>query len=235
MVMDSTKLFADKKYLLFDFDGTIVDSSQGIFAAIQYALKQLNLPAVDQKILNTFIGPPLLDSFIQLGLSADLAKQAVSCYRSFYEKEAMYQLQMYPKIKESLQILSQSYPLYIASSKPEVFVKQLAEHLAIAQYFTGIYGADLSGERSKKADVISYALASANLKANEGVMIGDRSHDCSGAKINQLSAIGVLYGFGSQKELLSAGADYLCASPEELVLLFKKEALIDKAKNADDI
>lgn len=213
----------DKKYLLFDFDGTIVDSSQGIYASIQYALAQLALPTVNQKILATFIGPPLLDSFKQLGLSDEKANQAVKYYREYYAKTAMYQVQMYPQIKEALKSLSKQYALYIASSKPEIFVKQIASHLAIDQYFTGIYGADLEGKRAKKADVIKYALTTSNLMSSAGLMIGDRAHDCLGAKANQLDAIGVLYGFGSKEELLAAKAKYLCDTPLDLVTLLTKK------------
>lgn len=209
----------NKKYLLFDFDGTLVDSSQGIFASIQYALAQLALPSVDQKILTTFIGPPLLDSFKQLGLSDENANQAVKYYREYYAKTAIYQVQLYPQIKEVLKSLSKHYALYIASSKPEIFVKQIAKHLTIDQYFTGIYGADLEGKRAKKANVINYALATSYLTPSAGLMIGDRVHDCLGAKANQLDAIGVLYGFGSKEELLAAKAEYLCDEPVDLVTL----------------
>ena len=205
------------KALFFDFDGTIVDSSKSIFASIQYAMRQLNQPPLDEKMLVTFVGPPLLDSFLRIGLTTNLANEAVLKYREYYQ-DHMHFVQLYPQMKEVLAQLKDSYQLYIASSKPEVFVKKIARLIDVDQYFTAIYGADLEGKRSKKSQVIAYALSeNPNLEPSTIRMIGDRSHDCLGANENKIASIGVTYGFGSKEELEDAGATEIVTSPTQLL------------------
>ncbi|RBR28058.1 HAD hydrolase-like protein [Enterococcus cecorum] len=110
------------------------------------------------------------------------------------------------------------YQLYIASSKPEVFVKKIARIIDVDHYFTEIYGADLEGKRAKKSQVIAYALSeNPNLDPSTIRMIGDRSHDCLGAIENKIAAIGVTYGFGSKEELENAGAVEIITSPVQLL------------------
>lgn len=213
MLNSQTKI----KALFFDFDGTIVDSSKSIFASIQYAMQQLNQPPLDEKILATFVGPPLLDSFLRIGLTTNLANEAVLKYREYYQ-EHMHFVQLYPQMKEVLAQLKDSYQLYIASSKPEVFVKKIACLIDVDQYFTAIYGADLEGKRAKKSQVIAYALSeNPNLEPSTIRMVGDRSHDCLGANENKIAAIGVTYGFGSKEELEDAGATEIVTSPAQLL------------------
>lgn len=205
------------KVLFFDFDGTIVDSSKSIFASIQYAMQQLNHPPLDEKILMTFVGPPLLDSFLRIGLSETLANKAVLKYREYYQ-EHMHFVQIYPKMKEVLAKLKDNYQLYITSSKPEIFVKKIVQFIELDQYFTEIYGADLKGKRTKKSQVIAYALSeNPNLSPSTIRMIGDRSHDCLGAMEHNIASIGVTYGFGSKEELENAGAVAIVTSPLQLL------------------
>lgn len=205
------------KALFFDFDGTIVDSSKSIFASIQYAMRQLNQPPLDEKMLVTFVGPPLLDSFLRIGLTTNLANEAVLKYREYYQ-DHMHFVQLYPQMKEVLAQLKDSYQLYITSSKPEVFVKKIARLIDVDQYFTAIYGADLEGKRAKKSQVIAYALSeNPNLEPSTIRMIGDRSHDCLGANENKIASIGVTYGFGSKEELEDAGATEIVTSPTQLL------------------
>ena len=205
------------KALFFDFDGTIVDSSKSIFASIQYAMQQLNQPPLDEKMLATFVGPPLLDSFLRIGLPTNLANEAVLKYREYYQ-DHMHFVQLYPQMKEVLAQLKDSYQLYITSSKPEVFVKKIARLIDVDQYFTAIYGADLEGKRAKKSQVIAYALSeNPNLEPSTIRMIGDRSHDCLGANENKIASIGVTYGFGSKEELEDAGATEIVTSPTQLL------------------
>ena len=205
------------KALFFDFDGTIVDSSKSIFASIQYAMQQLNQLPLDEKMLVTFVGPPLLDSFLRIGLTTNLANEAVLKYREYYQ-DHMHFVQLYPQMKEVLAQLKDSYQLYIASSKPEVFVKKIARLIDVDQYFTAIYGADLEGKRAQKSQVIAYALSeNPNLEPSTIRMIGDRSHDCLGANENKIASIGVTYGFGSKEELEDAGAVEIVTSPAQLL------------------
>ncbi|WP_206911761.1 HAD family hydrolase [Enterococcus sp. DIV0849a] len=207
------------KTILFDLDGTITDSGEGIINSVIYALKKMNLNVPNQNDLFSFIGPPLSDSFKNLyHLDDQFTEQAVGYYREYYQAKGMYENHLYEGILEVLTDLQQAgCTLYIATSKPEIYAKQILAHFKLDRYFVGIYGASLNGERSKKGDVIRYALNSAGITdLNKTLMIGDRSHDMIGAKENRLACIGVLYGFGDQVELETAGADYIAETPEDI-------------------
>lgn len=196
------------KTILFDLDGTITDSSEGIINSVTYALEKMNLRLPTKNELYSFIGPPLNDSFKQLyNLDKKSTEQAVSYYREYYQVKGMYQNHVYEGILELLLTLKKAdCCLYIATSKPEIYAKKILEHFHLSDYFNGIYGASLDGSRSKKGDVIRYALKEAKISSlNETIMIGDRSHDILGAKENSLASIGVLYGFGDVAELKGQG------------------------------
>ncbi|GGD01370.1 HAD family hydrolase [Enterococcus wangshanyuanii] len=205
--------------ILFDLDGTITDSGEGIINSVSYALEKMKLPIPNKEQLYSFIGPPLNESFRKLfSLDEPAIEQAVSYYRENYQIRGMYENHVYDGITELLnELKSAGCQLYIATSKPEVYAKQILAHFDLDAYFAGIYGASLDGNRSKKGDVIRYALSSAKITSLEKtVMIGDRSHDIIGAKENQLDSLGVLYGFGDHEELTIAGADHLAKNPKEI-------------------
>lgn len=208
----------EKKHLFFDLDGTIVDSSPGIYASIAYSLEKMGREPLSPEVLRTFIGPPLLDSYLNLGMTAKEANEGVAFYREHYRQGALFQATVYEGLPELLAHLSEENQLYIATSKPEVFAKEMLAKFALADHFQGIYGADLAGERDSKAKVLAYALEGAgNVAKNLSWMIGDRKHDMTGAYANQLPGIGVLWGFGDRKELESAGASHCVATPGELL------------------
>lgn len=207
------------KTILFDLDGTITDSGEGIIHSVVYALKKMNLKVPPHTELYSFIGPPLNDTFKkQYHLDDQATEQAVNYYRDYYQATGMYENYVYTGIPELLTALKNAgCTLYIATSKPEIYAKQILIHFELNHYFEKIYGASLDGERSKKGDVIRYALKEAKLTHHEEIlMIGDRSHDIVGAKENDLACIGVLYGFGDWTELAAAGADYIVHTPEEI-------------------
>lgn len=212
----------EKETVLFDLDGTIIDSSKGIYASINFALSKLGKEEPSGDILKSFIGPPLMESFIGLGLSLEEAQLAVRYYRELYQREAVYNVIPYSGIEKTLMELSEVKEIFVATSKPEYFAVKILEHLDFAQYFKGIYGADLEGARSEKAAVIDYALSTERMNnRSEVVMIGDRKHDILGAKEHGLASIGVLYGFGNKVELEEAGADQLISQPLELLNVIK--------------
>ncbi|MDH6365680.1 phosphoglycolate phosphatase [Enterococcus sp. PF1-24] len=214
------------KRLFFDFDGTIADSSPGIFNGIRYACKKLGLPQLSEKQLKTFVGPPLLESFQkQFNLTAEKAEAAVVAYREYYKDQGLTEFTIYSGMAEILAQLSATYEIYVATSKPELFAKKMLQNANLADYFKGIYGADLAGERIKKADVIKYGLDQLPImNSSEMIMVGDRSHDIIGAKANHLRSVGVLFGFGSQEEFIEAGADWIIEKPQELLEIVKKES-----------
>ncbi|WP_271495216.1 HAD family hydrolase [Enterococcus sp. 5H] len=210
------------KSILFDLDGTITNSAEGIIQAVLFAVKQLGLKTPNEEQLYSFIGPPLADSFEKLyGLNDQEVEKAVAYYREYYQKKGIFESHVYKGIPEVLASLKEKgCQLYLATSKPEIYAKQILNHFNLTHYFKGIYGASLDGKRSKKGDVIQYALKEANiLNLKETIMIGDRSHDILGAKENDLASIGVLYGFGNQSELEIAGASYIVSTPTEIISL----------------
>ncbi|MHC5218487.1 HAD family hydrolase [Enterococcus sp. LJL128] len=204
--------------LLFDLDGTITDSGKGIINSVTYALKKMKVAVSPQDNLRSFIGPPLKDSFMtNYDLDETAAEKAVAYYREYYRETGIYENTVYEGIPEVLKQLKQAgCQLYIATSKPEHFARQIADYFQLTDFFEGIYGASMDGIRSKKGDVIRYALNNGNINPAEAVMIGDREHDILGAAENNLPAVGVLYGYGSKEELTVAGAYKILSKPVEL-------------------
>lgn len=205
--------------ILFDLDGTLTDSGQGILNSIRYALTQLDHPIPDDHLLKTFIGPPLKTSFEQtLGMSLAESQAAIALYRDYFREKGIFENQIYPGIPELLADLKdQKKQLLVATSKPEVFAQQILEHFELSHFFEIIIGASMDSSRSKKSDVIAYALKNADtVNPAETIMVGDRKYDILGAKENQLASLGVLYGYGSFEELQAAKADYIAKSTEDL-------------------
>lgn len=205
--------------VLFDLDGTLTDSGIGIKNSVEYALSKFNIEVKDREELNKFIGPPLQDSFIEYyGFSQEKAKKAVDYYREYYNEKGIFENLVYDGIEGLLNKLKNAEKtLIVATSKPEVFAKRILEHFHIAKYFTYIAGADLEGKRSKKDEVIKYALKSCNISDySKVVMVGDREHDILGAEKIGIDSIGVLFGYGDYEELENAGADYIADKAEDI-------------------
>ncbi|NLM66223.1 MAG: HAD-IA family hydrolase [Enterococcus sp.] len=211
-----------KDFLLFDLDGTIIEPSHGIYQSINYALSKMKRAILSEEQLRSFIGPPLHDSFVSLGMSKEEASEAIQHYREMYQKEGLYLMHPYPQIDQVLAKLSNKKKLFLATSKPESFAKEILDYLHFSQYFTMIGGANLEGTRSKKAEVIQHVFAQErSIDKSTAVMIGDRKYDIIGANENAIDSIGVLYGFGTKEELQEAGATKIVESPLELLSLME--------------
>lgn len=213
----------DKQYLLFDLDGTLTDPMVGITKSVQYALRYYGIEEPDLKALCPFIGPPLRDSFIKFyGFSKEQASEAIVKYREYFAETGLFENMEYPGIRDLLaQLKAMGKSLYVATSKPELFAKQILEYFRLSEYFDFIGGADMGEIRVKKGDVIRYVLEENKItEINRAVMIGDREHDIWGARENGLDSIGVLYGYGSFDELSAAGADKIVDSIRTLGELF---------------
>ncbi len=207
------------EYILFDLDGTLTDPAIGITNSVMYALKKYGIDVSVRKELYKFIGPPLLDSFEKYyGFSKEEAKTAVEYYREYYGDKGMFENLVYYGFDDLLKELKNNDKmLIVATSKPEVFAKQILEHFDIAKYFTYIAGSNLDGTRVKKCEVIRYALKSCNITDfSKAIMIGDREHDIIGAKDVGISSIGVLFGYGSRDELEEAGADFIVSTVKDI-------------------
>jgi phosphoglycolate phosphatase len=205
--------------VLFDLDGTLTDPKIGITTCIQYALHQLDYESPETEQLLWCIGPPLIVSFAKLLQTNDkaLIDRAITLYRDRFATVGLFENALYPQIPETLKsIRAAGYQTYIATSKPHMFAKRIIEHFDLTSLFDGIYGSELDGTRSDKAELIQHILLTENLIPAKTVMVGDRSHDAIGAKKNQLLAIGVTYGYGSEEELKLHGVDLIANSPEEI-------------------
>ena len=209
-----------KKYnhILFDLDGTLTDSAEGVTRSVQHALKQYNIDATLEE-LRSFIGPPLHHSFIEVyGFSPVEAHRAVEYYRDYYRDTGIYENKVYPDIPELLDNLYRNgKKIYLATSKPTIFAEKILSYFNLDHYFTTIAGSNLDGTRVEKREVIAQVLEENDgLKAKEATMIGDRKHDIIGARAWNIDAIGVTYGYGSLQELQEAGSTMIAASVPEL-------------------
>ena len=205
--------------IIFDLDGTLTDSQTGIINSLTYAFKQMGLPLPAQSQLKKFIGPPLSQSFQDFcGLNDIETQKTISYYRQYFADKGWKENQLLPGARELLAKLKQAgKTLLVASSKPEVFVKQILDHFEINSYFTVIAGASLDDSRSQKSAVIAHALKTAKIEELKGcVMVGDRQHDVEGAKVQGLPTIGLLLGFGSRQELEESGAIAIAENFQDL-------------------
>ena len=208
---------------LFDLDGTLIDSGEGITNSVAYSLKKFGIDITDKSELYSFIGPPLHESYMKFyGFSEEKAKLAVEYYREYYRVKGIFENRIYEGVEALLQRLhDKGITLMVATSKPELFARQILEQLNLADYFTCIAGANMDQTMTKKAEVISYALITAGISdASKAIMIGDREHDILGAKAAGIDALGVLFGYGSYEELKNAGADYIVEKAEEIETVF---------------
>ena len=189
------------KVILFDLDGTLTDPQQGICRSINYALEHFGAQPKPLCQLTKYIGPPLRDSFAEL-LGEEKAEAAVAKYRERFSVTGLYENEIYPNVKETLELLQQKgYILCTASSKPQIFVEKILKYFEIDKYFSIIGGASLDGKIGEKEDVINLVIKQLSADRKEIVMVGDTRFDLIGAQKMQLDAIGVTYGFGSEQEL----------------------------------
>ncbi|MFT8350791.1 HAD-IA family hydrolase [Clostridium saccharoperbutylacetonicum] len=208
------------EYILFDLDGTITDSGEGITKSVQYALKAFGIEVENIKELNKFIGPPLKDSFKRFyNFDDEKAELGLRKYREYYADKGIYENSLYDGIVEVLDKLKKNdKKIILATSKPEVYAKEILKYFKIDEYFTFVGGADFEETRVSKGDVIKYALKEAQVfDLSKTIMIGDREHDIIGAKENNIKSIGVLYGYGDVIELTQVRADYIVKNVDELI------------------
>lgn len=211
------------KYIFFDLDGTIIDSSEGIINAFKYAVNCLNLEYKSE--IEHMIGIPIGEVFDKVyNLRSIEIEKAIKKYREYYTEKGINENTIYGGIKELLEKLRKSgKKLIIATSKPTVFTQRILQHYNIISYFDFVSGATLDKSRQKKSDVINYAIKNLEtIKLDESIMIGDRAEDIKGAKVNNIKSVGVLYGFGNKEELEDAGADFIANDIKELekIVLF---------------
>lgn len=209
----------NKTFILFDLDGTLTDPAVGITKSVNYALEYFGIRTEDLHGLCKFIGPPLKDSFIKYyGFDEARAQLAVEKYREYFRETGIYENELIEGIDTLLSKLSENgKQLIVATSKPKIFADIILKHFGLMKYFGLVCGSELDGTRVKKDEVIAYALEKAGITdLGSSVMIGDREHDIIGARKAGIDCIGVLFGYGSHKELQQAGATLVVDTVEEL-------------------
>ena len=201
-------------HIFFDLDGTLTDPAQGITNSFIHALKYFGREIPSYEELCKLIGPPLPYSFETiLGFPKEKVMEAVAKYREYFATKGLYENNVYSGIPELLQTLKEKGKhLVVATSKPEEYSIKIIEHFGLSKYFDYVCGSLMDESRSKKSEVIGYALQRCGLGEDDKshvLMVGDRFHDIEGAKKNGLKSCGVLFGYGSRAELEDAGADYI--------------------------
>lgn len=211
------------KNILFDLDGTLTDPAKGITNSVAYALRHYGIEAADRSALCAFIGPPLAYSFNKYyGFDQKQCLEAIEIYREYFSVKGKFENSVYDGIIPMLQALrNRGFRLFIATSKPQKFALEIAEHFGFEKYFEAIRGIPMNGENMTKGQVINGVLQEFSLDAAKTLMVGDRSYDVIGAKENGLDCAGVLYGYGSKSELKGSGADYIIESVHKLTKFFE--------------
>ncbi len=212
--------------VVFDFDGTVADTAQGIFESVQYALQKMELPPAKIETLRRFIGPPLPYSFQEyIGLSQTDAQRAVLYYRENYGTVGKYKLYFYNGIPELLRTLRKS-GVYtcLASAKPDRFIQQILDHFDARSWFDCAEGMPMQEQSADKSGVIRDVVDRVGASLDERVlMVGDTKFDILGAKELGIAGLGVLYGYGTAEELKQSGADYIVQTPEEIGRIVKND------------
>lgn len=213
--------------ILFDLDGTLTEPHEGITKSIRYSLEKLNEPIPEN--LDWCIGPPLHESFkkILTDTSEASIQNALKIYRERFSTIGWQENKVYAGIPETLDFLNeQGHHLYIASSKPLIYIHKIVQHFDLVKYFKSVYGSELDGTRTDKGELIAYIVQEESLTNNQTYMIGDREHDVIGAHKNNISTLAVSYGYGSMEELQKSNPKKILSSPQEIIDFFKNPVFL---------
>lgn len=210
------------KMILFDLDGTLTDSGEGIIKSATMALERLGVPVPSPEEMRSFVGPPLGDSFLKHSVPAERVVEAIEIFRSRYQPIGKYENRPYPGIRELLGALeAQGHTLYVATSKPEETAVEVLEHFDLAHFFRRICGATFDQSRVSKSDVIAFLLENNGTQA-DAVMVGDTAFDVLGAAAHGIPTIGVSWGYGDVAEMKKSGAAAIADTPEMLLSLLNR-------------
>lgn len=208
------------KYAIFDFDGTVADTGEGVIACVMYAMESFGIEIPSEEKLMKFLGPPLVVSFLEYtGGDMKKAEEMTEKYRELYSDNAMYLVKLFDGMRELLRKLkNEGIKIGIASSKPQIYIDRLLGYLDISEYFDAVCGESTDDRGNGKKELILRACELLGVKdKKEAVMIGDRHYDIDGAKEAGTDSIGVTFGFGNEKELKEAGATFIASAPEEII------------------
>lgn len=207
------------KSVIFDLDGTLTDSGEGITKCVRLALEHFGIPVKNLDDLRFFVGPPLRDSFVKAGVPEDKVEEAIAVYRSRYTNVGLFENTPYSGIRELLEKLTAlGYRLFVATSKPEEMAVRVLKKFDLFRYFERVCGATMDKSRDSKSAVIAYLLAECSNGEN-AIMVGDTAFDVIGAAKHKIPTIGVSWGYGNAEEMKAAGAVSIANTPDELYFL----------------
>ena len=205
--------------VFFDLDGTVIDSRPGIFRCVRAMLAETGRADIPDSELMQIIGPPLAAGFSRILGTGDSAvlDHAVRIYRAHYGAGGMFEAAVYDGIEDVLkELCARNRTVFLVTSKAQPFAGQILAHFGLDRYFSGISAPDLNSPHADKSQLVAAALEANECDARDAVMIGDRKYDMEGACANGVYAAGVLWGFGSEEELVSSGAQSLLSVPSEI-------------------
>ncbi|MFJ3368360.1 HAD hydrolase-like protein [Pseudomonas sp. NPDC086251] len=207
------------KVIIFDLDGTVLDSAPGIIESLTFAMRQLGHDFQPIPDTQRLFGPPMHDVVAHLlkPFGDDRITECLALYRAHYRKEGLYNCSPYPGILEALEVLSSThYSLFVATSKRQEFADKMLVHTGLSETFQGVFGTSPDGTLDDKTDLLRLLLLSLERAPSCTFMIGDKGDDMRAACQNSVVPVGALWGYGSSCELNVGGASMLVASPEVL-------------------
>lgn len=212
-----------KRAVLFDLDGTVLASKEGIFRSASYALNRLSMSMPSEMEMLAFLGPPLAEGFGKVcHVPAEQIDDAIRYYREYYNNGGMFEAYIYEGIDSCLESLRKhGVKTYITTSKPRVYAEKILKRFDMDKAFDAIYGCELDGTRSHKSEVVAYCLADNDLSSSEVLLVGDRHFDVYGAAECGVDCVGVTYGYGTERELRDAGTAYIAKTTRELQQLLE--------------
>jgi phosphoglycolate phosphatase len=210
-------------YILFDLDGTLTDSSEGIVNSYKNVEKKMRLKYSESESIKKFIGPSIHIFFQDVhSLDGEMLGKAVTHYREYYTMRGLYENKLYEGVRELLESLQGAgKKIYLVTGKPAVYAKEVLRHFGIEKYFINVYGSELGISNQSKEELLQKFLDKEDAPADKCLMIGDRMHDIAGAKHHRIKSMAVTYGFGTLKELQECRPDYIINAPLELLDLLK--------------
>lgn len=205
------------KHILFDFDGTVFDTVEGISKSARYAINKFGLDD-SLEFLRQFAGPPLVDKFMEVyGFTKEQAEQATLYFKERYHPIGLYECRVFPGMKEMLtRLKAEGFVLGIATSKPQHLAEKLLAGEDMIELFDAICGSGIAGNNDSKESVLRRAMEMLGAKTEDSVLVGDTKYDVIGAKACGIDCIGVRFGYAAEGELEQAGATYIVEDMAEL-------------------
>ena len=211
------------KAIIFDLDGTLTDSGEGIINCAEMTLRYFGLPVPNRETMGVFVGPPLRDTFISFGVPKERIEESIEVFRSRYNTVGKFENYPYPGVPELLKKLNEDgYILAVATSKPEATACEILRKFELTDYFQLVCGASLDGSADAKELIIARVLNHLG-DTDHLMMVGDTVFDVLGAAVHKIPTIGVSWGYGNTEDMIEAGAISIANDPDELYKMICKK------------